>query len=447
MKASLFFPLFTVAFISIAADADFKPVKLVGQIANSNSKYALLNKMDDESSKPDTVFLKEDGTFDFSKQIDKPCYYYFSIPKSHLICKVFLENGTSTTLKADMKKPQTYDVTGDLESTYDFSEKEDKMYDTFGDPLKFKSFKEYEKAIMAAKDTLLIELAKEKSEGFKQYEAKHLEDFIEMGRMSYIAVFLKTKKGFDRDNDYNAYMKSINLEDKANIANGKSLNYIYWKAACINQTNEHLSYPMLQIIKKEIKDKSIAGELAMGICESYFGDGPDKNVDKTYALATELLPKNELDKIMRLYKSMRSFSEGSIAPDFDMFTLEGKKVSLSSLKDKVVFMDIWATWCGPCRQEIPYMAKLAAHYKNNPKIRFVSVSVDNNVQSWKAMIAKDKPQWTQLIATDKTSKLGTLYHIDGIPRFMMFDKQGRIITINAPRPSEDNIYEFIDKNL
>lgn len=423
------------------------PSRIIGTIANANTKYALIRLMDSENIQEDTIKLQDDGAFTFTKDVPMASYFLISIPHTNFLAKVFLENGTSTTFKADMKKPTSYDVTGDLESTYDFADKEDQIYETLDDPTKFKNFKSYNQAISAAKDSLLLELTKEKSEGFKKYKIAHLNDFVDMKRLSYLAVFMKGKKDFDRDPDFNAYIQAINLEDRANLANGKTMNYIYWKAACEAKTNEHLSYPMLQVIKNEIKDKKIADEVAYDISESYFGDGPDKNVDKAYAIAKQILSAQSIAKITPIYKRMRSFSEGYIAPDFDMYTADGKKVRLSDLKGKLIYMDIWATWCGPCRQEIPFMAKVATHYKNNPKIRFVSVSVDNNIAAWKAMIAKDKPMWSQFIATDKASKLSSLYHVDGIPRFMMFDKQGRIITINALRPSEDDIIEEINKYL
>ncbi len=447
MKTISFFIAVLVSMVGISVQADNNPARLTGTIANSSSKYAILSFMGNEEQKTDTIFLKTDGSFTYNKQIANAGYYLITVPKTHFVGKLFLENGTSTNLKVDISKPDTYDVTGDLESTYDFSEKAERLFEKYSDPSKFSNFKTYENALMASKDSLQTLLQKEKSEGFKIYEKKSLEDTFEMIKMGYINLFMHSDKAFDSDPDFNAMMENINLNDRKNVTNGQSINYLYWKASCQTREKSRLIYPILKIIKEKVSDKSVAKELAYDLAKSYFSDGPDADVDKAYALCKDLLSNEEYAELTPIYHKMKAFAEGHIAPDFDMFDAAGKKVRLSDLEGKVVFMDIWATWCGPCRQEIPFMAKLAAHYKNNPKIHFVSVSVDNNVQSWKAMIAKDKPQWTQYIATDKDSKLGTLYNIEGIPRFMMFDKDGKIISINAPRPSEEDIYNFIDKHI
>ncbi|NLI37009.1 MAG: AhpC/TSA family protein [Bacteroidales bacterium] len=434
----------------LVSNADFAantPARLKGKVFNSSSKFILLSQMDSEEQRADTIFLKADGSFDYFKQLTTADYYLISVPKTHFMGKVFLENGTSTDFKVDMNKPTSYDVTGDLESTYDFSEKVDNVFENYSNPSKFANFRDFDKALLVAKDSLINLLKKEKSEGFKTYEVKHLEQFYDMGRMNYMDVFMYSKKAFDSDADYNTFMESINLDNRANLRNGKSMRYLYWKASCNKGDNYQLTYPMLQIIKEKVTDKSTTNDLAYDIAKFYFSDGPDANVDKAYVLCKELLNDKAYNELTPVYQKMKAFAEGHTAPDFDMYTIAGKKVRLSDLKGKVVFMDIWATWCGPCRQEIPYMAKLVTHYKKNPKIHFVSVSVDNNIQSWKTMITKDKPKWTQYIATDKNSKLGTLYNIDGIPRFMMFDKTGKIITINSIRPSEKDIYEFIDKHI
>ena len=141
-------------------------------------------------------------------------------------------------------------------------------------------------------------------------------------------------------------------------------------------------------------------------------------------------------------------SAGKQAVDFDLYDVEGNKVMLSDLKGKFVYMDCWATWCGPCKAQIPYMEKLYEHYKNNPNIVLVSVSLDKTTKPWLAMLEKDKPGWPQYIVKDEfKSKLCTAYSITGIPRFMMFDKESNVISLNAPRPSSEDIIRFIDEAL
>ena len=106
------------------------------------------------------------------------------------------------------------------------------------------------------------------------------------------------------------------------------------------------------------------------------------------------------------------------------------------------------TWCGPCCAEIPHMEKLAAHYAKNKDIELISISIDKNKEKWEKKLAEDKPKWKQFICLDAfDSQLCKNYDINAIPRFFFFDKDGTVISLDAPRPSEDGIIEYIDKHL
>nr|WP_299381258.1 TlpA disulfide reductase family protein [Allomuricauda sp.] len=112
-------------------------------------------------------------------------------------------------------------------------------------------------------------------------------------------------------------------------------------------------------------------------------------------------------------------------------------VSLTDFKGKYVYVDIWATWCGPCKMEIPHLKKVeeAYHEKN---IAFVSISVDKEKQrkSWEKMVEEKSLGGVQLFA-DKSFKSDFIkkYQVQGIPRFILIDPNGNIVDSNAPRPS------------
>ena len=98
--------------------------------------------------------------------------------------------------------------------------------------------------------------------------------------------------------------------------------------------------------------------------------------------------------------------------------------------------------------EIPYMEKLVKHYAKNKKIEFLSISLDENQKKWKKKLTEDKPEWKQFICPDNfQSTLCQEYDIDGIPRFLFFDKKGKIISLGAPRPSSSKIIEYIDQHI
>jgi peroxiredoxin len=110
---------------------------------------------------------------------------------------------------------------------------------------------------------------------------------------------------------------------------------------------------------------------------------------------------------------------------------DGKIISLKSLRGKVVLLDFWASWCGPCRQENPNVVSAYNQYKNKGFTVF-SVSLDENAEKWKAAIAKDGLVWPNHISDLKgwKSKAAELYNVKGIPMTFLLDKKGVIIATN-----------------
>ena len=137
--------------------------------------------------------------------------------------------------------------------------------------------------------------------------------------------------------------------------------------------------------------------------------------------------------------------EGEPAIDFNYPDIEGNEISLTSFKGKLVYVDVWATWCGPCKAEIPSLQKLETDY-HGKDITFMSVSLDTDKEAWEKMVAEKELGGVQLWA-DGWSKITKDYAIFGIPRFLLFDAKGNVISTNAPRPSSDEIRELLEANL
>ena len=136
---------------------------------------------------------------------------------------------------------------------------------------------------------------------------------------------------------------------------------------------------------------------------------------------------------------------GEPALDFTYPDTDGNEFSLASFKGNLVYVDVWATWCGPCKAEIPSLQKLEADY-HGKDITFMSVSVDTDKEAWEQMVADKELGGVQLWA-DGWSKITKDYAIFGIPKFLLFDAGGNVISTNAPRPSSEDIRELLDANL
>ena len=137
------------------------------------------------------------------------------------------------------------------------------------------------------------------------------------------------------------------------------------------------------------------------------------------------------------------------SPTFNYVNIDGKKTKLEDLRGKYVYIDVWATWCGPCRGEIPFLAKVEEKYKEK-NIAFVSISVDEDkdFDKWKKFVSDKQLGGIQLFA-DKNwnSEFITALGINSIPRFILIDPKGVVVNSDADRPSDPKLQEKLDSLL
>ena len=138
---------------------------------------------------------------------------------------------------------------------------------------------------------------------------------------------------------------------------------------------------------------------------------------------------------------------GEAAIDFTYPDKDGDDVSLSDFVGSVVYVDVWATWCGPCRAEMPFLHELEAEYSDK-NVTFIGVSVDEdkNRQAWLDMMVDKDIKGVQLFA-DGWSQITKAYAINSIPRFMLFDSEGNVSNLDADRPSSEEIRPTLDALL
>ncbi len=162
-----------------------------------------------------------------------------------------------------------------------------------------------------------------------------------------------------------------------------------------------------------------------------------------------ILTDAQKKKIHDFELTIRSFGDGEMAMNFEGKTVDGKSVSLTDFKGKVVLVDVWATWCGPCKQEIPALQKLEEEMAGKDVV-FISYSIDEmkDHDKWVKMVADMKLGGVQIMGPAAwKSPICTNYKIVGIPRFMVFNKNGQIVTIDSPRPSNPDLKKLLEKQL
>lgn len=152
---------------------------------------------------------------------------------------------------------------------------------------------------------------------------------------------------------------------------------------------------------------------------------------------------------MMAEKAQTAKLAGTESPSFIYENYKGGKTSLADFKGKYVYIDTWATWCGPCRAEIPHLQKAEEKYKGK-NIEFVSISVDvpKDYDKWRKMVADKNLGGTQLFADkDWKSDFIRAYNINSIPRFILIGPDGKVINADAERPSSPDLAVILDKLL
>ena len=134
---------------------------------------------------------------------------------------------------------------------------------------------------------------------------------------------------------------------------------------------------------------------------------------------------------------------GASVPDIEIIDAEGNPHKLSEFKGKYIYIDFWASWCGPCNREIPFLKDLEKNL-NNDMVEFVGISIDEDAEAWKDALKRNELSENQFLGN---SKLSDMLSIQSIPRYVIYDKEGKLLDANAPRPSSGDEIRSILKNL
>lgn len=222
--------------------------------------------------------------------------------------------------------------------------------------------------------------------------------------------------------NYNLYFKKWLLKDLAPTANKDSFYLSKLLSQAPGITRDLLLYDhtkaQLDLTRDSLERASLIQKQVAAIQDQDF--------------------KTDLLQRIQLLNSMRT---GQKAPAFAATDLSNKKVSFDDLKGKFIVIDVWATWCGPCRYESPIFESLSQKYKEYP-IHFLSISVDQQRDVWVKYLEKNPSKTLQWHASDKTA-FGKVFGITGIPRFMLLDKDGRMINNQVPEPSNRNFESIL----
>ena len=446
-----------VALVAIVSCTPKKKVDyaiITGKIENATSKKATIYSAFDRDTKIE-ITLKEDGTF--KDTLRMPTEFYL-LRQDRSLTEFFAPKGSEMTVTYDTKKKDSTLQFSGSESAINkyLLDKEKVTKETRGDTKEMYlknevDFKKHLLKIKTAQENLFSSV-NTISENHKNSELKNINyEYLAAlnNYQSYHGYYIKDRS-YKVSDTFLIELKNLDLENESDFLFSKNYRDV---VQSILSTDANI------LVKKDsisndiaylktvagIKNDKIKNKLLFD--NAKYGITYTENLEDFYTLFTENSTNQENNKkITEAYNKLKALSKGSPSPKFSNYeNNDGKTTSLDDLKGKYLYLDIWATWCGPCIGEIPSLKKVEKEF-HGKNIEFVSISIDRmkDHAKWKKMIVDKKLGGMQLFAdSDWTSKFVEDYMIKGIPRFILIDPQGNIINANAPRPSDKKLVETL----
>jgi len=314
------------------------------------------------------------------------------------------------------------------------------------------AFRAKQDSMHAVQKTLLAETKKENANDlfWKIEEAEVLFGWANNLAMyePYHAYFAKVE-GYKAPEDFNAYKKDLDVNNPAYIGSNAFKQYV--SSYVGEAANEKEAALKKADSTQKINTAKIGQETAVellkndAVLNDYLYEkvsgrvqweeiaDVQESIDFFMSRCKDTSLVNKLNATIADWKRL---SGGQPAFEFAGKDLQGNTIKLSDFKGKLVYVDVWATWCGPCKYEIPYLDTLETDY-HGKDIVFISYSIDEDYAAWVKFVPENKLQGVQIIGEKAwESDLCKKYKIMGVPTFMLFDKEGKIVTVKMTRPSD-----------
>lgn len=274
---------------------------------------------------------------------------------------------------------------------------------------------------------------------------------LEFGKADRLSTYEDAKRYFTDSKDFKVSESYPDPCAELDFTNEKLLispNYLSLVESCLgkkvgekikNDKNADYVFEFVESMLAEVKSNKILEELAYRTGK--WNLNYTKKLDSVYEKIKPLLTnENYLAEVTEKYKTLKRVEKGAISPTFQLTDIHENTISLAGLKGNLVYIDVWATWCAPCVKEIPDLKELEKHFKDDA-IKFVSICKSDTKERWKKMVEEKELGGIQLFAHDDNIDFFKDYLVEGIPRFILIDKEGKIIDANAKRPSNPELKE------
>ncbi len=453
MKKILITFLIIVTIIACKTEKPKDYMVLSGNIINLEKDTIKLNNIGNTFSKK--LAINEDGSFLDTLSIETG---YYSFYDGNKVVDLYLTKDRDLQVSYDFKDTtnvitfagknaglNNYLLTKGKTSTELYGEKSSILYS-----LDENDFVTKMKTVKNGLEELLNSATLEESFTSQELKNIHYASVEKLNNYESAHRYYTKNPEFKPSDSFNSGITSIdlnNIDDFNNSSSYRSIlqsHYSNLTQDKINEEDEKYDLVYLDVINESVKNETIKNALLYS--NAKYGITYTENLKDFYnnfmTYSTDTVNNS---KITKAFDKLKTTAKGELSPKFMNYeNFRGGTTSLDDLKGKYVYIDVWATWCGPCKREIPSLKKIEKQY-HGKNIEFVSISVDveKDHEAWKKMIVDKELGGIQLYA-DKSwnSSFIADFSIKGIPRFILIDPEGKIVTPNAPRPSSPKLVDL-----
>jgi thiol-disulfide isomerase/thioredoxin len=433
-----------------------KTAIISGKISNSEETFVKISHTELDFDKKITI--DSDGNFRDTLHFLEDANYFFSVGKSS--SQLYLKDGYDLHLN--------FDATN-VRNSIRFEGKGSDINNVSIELAKLKA-----NLIVDSKDYFLVPL-----KDFNIANIKNKEKYLTLLNESLLSAkdkkllskviendYLSIHGNYDKFNfyhlkehpvlpeDYYDKIQNINLDDEEQFFNDRNYRNLVienYRISLNKAMQADTTLSKIAFVKNSTKDiKSIY--IRESIISMLFNNVNNKNVNyySDYEEIMAMLVSNRMkEKLNGRLQTAQSTPSGAKSVGFEYESYDGKKVSLADFKGKIVYIDIWATWCGPCIKQMPALKELIKEYEGK-NIAFLVISVDDkkDFAKWKKMVPFYNVGGTHLISDNAlNSEFMKAYSVGLIPRSILLDTNGNIINNIAPKPSDVNLKTILNQLL
>ncbi|MAM30146.1 MAG: thioredoxin [Flavobacteriaceae bacterium] len=422
--------------ISTQVIAQSGKITLKGTVKNDSFDEISINTLNDRPLL--TASLDDNSAFEIQGKIERG-YYFLSYGRESAY--LYLSPKDDLTV--------SFDAT-DMDSTLKFSGKGSERNNYLAKKFILKSelTKDVETFYSKDENVFLANLRSQKNQISSLLGTFQVESFFKTDeKQSLDYDYLLNIQNYEQSLFYNigeeinataAFYKpldAINFRDLGDYNKDPFYRYLidsHWR----KRIDEQTSYEAMNKVYRSIRSNDLRVSMLINFF-SKISSSKDKAQDYLKLIKENTSSQEFVDMAEKQYNTLSTLKSGDTSPNFTYKNISGESVSLSDFLGKVVYIDVWATWCAPCIKQIPYIKQLEKDF-HGKDIVFVSISVDKKevFNKWERMVVAKNLTGVQLFADNSfESDFMNTYAVNSIPRFIIIDRKGNIVDPDAPSPS------------